>query len=738
VVYDFARDEDGRVVAIGRFQWKGRQQIDPLVRLDGDKWVSATDDWSRDAPEIGFSAIAISEEGVMALSTNSGPFGAVPPEIWLVSRDEIHVIGQLLGSVRSLIWFDGKLWAAGFFHMEEGGVNHLAVWDGTAWSAPPGGPADRAVYRLTASGNSLLLAGDFSSVGGIPARGIAEWDGETWQAYDLGPETNPAHVYAVARSESGDLYAGGAISGGVLRWDGTGWEQLNGGVFARDFSGVVTDFTLHKGALYITGCFSHLGGPESDPTATPAASVAKWTGSVWESLDDGSQPVGTSWFEYGVCGSEPNAFTIWDVRHQRLFSNGERVFLGGMMPGVGGVPSQSIASYDGQDWKGYGETNRGLFGASRSIAIGGPSQSVYIMGSTTHAAKVQADSGIYRYDNGNWQPLGGRLPADLTCTDFAVSPLGMVFVGCNTPIQLELQPAQPVVLQLVEDEWVPLESFERDGTVWDMQFDSRGRLWIVGGIRIEDSAGSGFVARWDGGKFTIVEDGFNSMVFQIAFPPEASMSGSEEFIAAGAFTQIDGSNFARIARFREGQWEPLGTELNTAVLALAWAEDAVYASTETPPQFNEAPPRPFGPDAAPALTRQSQETKRMVLGRWNGTHWTELGTAENGLPAPREETVHDFRDLLTVGKYLIAVGSVWPETGGRNVFVYDGQQLKPLRGGVNAISVESVGLANDGLWFGGFIAEAGSGDERIPSVGVARFAVDDEIRKESRLPPRSR
>jgi hypothetical protein len=177
--------------------------------------------------------------------------------------------------------------------------------------------------------------------------------------------------------------------------------------------------------------------------------------------------------------------------------------------------------------------------------------------------------------------------------------------------------------------------------------------------------------------------------------------------------------------------------LNTAVLALAWAEDAVYASTETPPQFNEAP-RHFSPDAAPASTRQSQETERMVLGRWDGTQWVELGTPENGLPAPREETVHDFRDLFTVGKYLIAVSSVWPETGGRNVFVYDGRQLKPLGGGVNAISVESAGLASDGLWFGGFITEAGSGDERIPSVGVARFAVDDEARIESRNPPRSR
>lgn len=200
-------------------------------------------------------------------------------------------------------------------------------------------------------------------------------------------------------------------------------------------------------------------------------------------------------------------------------------------------------------------------------------------------------------------------------------------------------------------------------------------------------------------RFTIVEDGFNSMVFRIAFPPAGR---TDEVIVGGAFTEIGAEAFARIARLRDGRWEPLGSGLPSAVLALAWGRDAVYASTED---------------------RGDPVVEHLLPGRWDGTRWEEVATPENGLPRPREETVHSIRDLLALGRYVVAVGSLWPETGGRNVFIYDDRQrrMAPLGGGLNAISVDAVALGRDGLWFGGEIAEAGSGDTRMPSIGVAHF-----------------
>lgn len=706
VVYDFAKDTNGKVLATGRFDWMGKRSVEPLVRLDGDRWRPAKKEWQIAAPEIGFSAIAVNEDGHIALSRNSGPFGRVPSEIWLDTGNEMRVIGHLQGSVRSMVWFKGNLWVAGAFVMQENNVAGLALWDGTTWSTPPGGSPNAAVYRLYVSGDSLFAAGDFSTIGGIPARGVAEWNSTSWKAYDLGADITAAHVYSVIRSDNGDVFVGGAITGGVLRWNGTNWERLGGGVFSQQYQGVVSDMVMHKGALYVTGCFSHLNAAPADPAAIPAQSVGRWTGDRWESLDDGSKPVSSVWFEYRVCGDEPNEFTVWDMRYQRLFSDGERVLLGGMMPGVDGVASQSIAAFDGQEWKTFGEARSGLSGSAREVTSGGPGNDAYVFGSISHAGGEPGKSGVFRY-SGGWEPVGGPLPADLQCSTLAVDRAGTAFLGCNSRPTMGQQP-RSVVLRQDGDNWIPLEPLAPEGLIMDMQFDSAGVLWVAGGVRLGPDSGSGFLARMEGSRLTIVEDGFNSMVFRIAFPPNAGV-GAPQVLVGGAFTQIEGSPYARIARWSNGRWEALGSSVPSAVLALAWGEEAVFVSTEKPSDPNG---------------------KQLLLGRWDGSQWLEIGTPENGLPAPRENTTHGIRDLLAVGRYLFLVGSIWPESGGRNAFVYDGSRISALAGGVDAIGVDSVAIAGRKLWFGGDIAEVGAGDEQVSSVGIARFSASDPLEED--------
>lgn len=697
VVYDFARDPQGRILAAGRFRWAGAQPVDPVVRLDGNNWHSAASGWDRKPPLIGFSAMAVDASGRTALSTNSGPFGRAPVEIWLNTGEGMQVIGRLRGSVRSMAWFKEKLWVAGYFQFAEGSLTQLAVWDGTAWSAPPGGSPDGAVYRLTPGADSLLLAGDFTTVGGIEAVGVAEWNGSTWRAYSILPPVRFQHVYAAARDGQGELYAGGALSGGMIRWNGSAWEPLGGGLFDGDFVGVVSDFTTLRGDLYATGCFSHVNGPRSDPAASPAVSVARWNGSRWESLDEGREPVASGWYEPSVCGSEPGPYAVWDMRHQRIVSDGERILLGGMMPGVAGVPSQSVVSYDGREWKAFGRTRHGLSGASEAVAVG-PDGQAYIMGNISHAGRAPRRSGIFRYDKG-WQSVGGPLPQGLSCERLAIDRSGSVFVGCNTRQTSPVDPPKAVVLRLEGENWSPVD-LKVSGLVWDLRADPSGRIWAAGGERTGDSTGSGFLARLDEGGFTVVEDQFNSLVFRVAFAP----GGPPEPIVGGAFTHIGGRGFGRIARWREGGWQPLGTGLRTGVMAVAATEDAIYASTE--------PPLDAG-------------GTQILLGRWDGSQWVEVGTPGNGLPAPRERTVHTISDLLAVGRSVIAVGSIWPETGGRNVYVYDGARFSALGGGLNAISVRSVARARDGLWFTGAIAEAGPEGNLVATIGVARFSLPD-------------
>jgi len=89
------------------------------------------------------------------------------------------------GRVEALEIYDGDLIVGGAFH-EAGGVpaNHLARWDGSSWE-PFGTGADDTVFDLLVTssefaGCRLFACGDFSTIGGVFARGIARYDGSAW------------------------------------------------------------------------------------------------------------------------------------------------------------------------------------------------------------------------------------------------------------------------------------------------------------------------------------------------------------------------------------------------------------------------------------------------------------------------------------------------------------------------------------------------------------------------------
>src|SRR5205814_7935190 len=110
--------------------------------------------------------------------------------------------------------------------------------NGATWSALGtglGGINGRAA--LATSGTDLYVGGGFVRAGGTAAVSIARWDGSSWSLATTTPGAGITHagdfypgVHVLARSPSGDLYAGGvfelagtnpsAIS--IAKFDGTG------------------------------------------------------------------------------------------------------------------------------------------------------------------------------------------------------------------------------------------------------------------------------------------------------------------------------------------------------------------------------------------------------------------------------------------------------------------------------------------------------------------------------------
>ncbi len=157
----------------------------------------------------------------------------------------------------------GDLIAAGLFTTAGGvTVNHIARWNGSAWSAMGLGMSGSVLVLTTLPNGDLIAGGGFNTAGGVNiGYGIARWNGSAWSA--LGTGMN-GQVLALTTLPNGDLIAGGEfttaggvnIGYGIARWNGSAWSALGAGM-----SGPVEVFTtLPSGDLIAGGIFTTAGG----------------------------------------------------------------------------------------------------------------------------------------------------------------------------------------------------------------------------------------------------------------------------------------------------------------------------------------------------------------------------------------------------------------------------------------------------------------------------------------------
>jgi hypothetical protein len=191
--------------------------------------------------------------------------------------------------VRALTVFDDgtgpALYAGGSFIPAGGAAAiHMAKWDGAAWlplNGPNGNGMTAGVYAFAVfddgTGPALYAGGEFTTAGGIAANHIAKWDGSAWSPL-AGPNGSGMNAAVLALTVFNDgsgpaLYAGGSFTtaGGtvanrVAKWDGAAWSPLPGpdGNGMNDSVLALTVFDDGRGpALYAGGNFSTAGGIHS-------------------------------------------------------------------------------------------------------------------------------------------------------------------------------------------------------------------------------------------------------------------------------------------------------------------------------------------------------------------------------------------------------------------------------------------------------------------------------------------
>lgn len=290
------------------------------------------------------------------------------------------------------------------------GFQDIMRWDGTSWSSAfgsipnPLGPS-QVLGNLAADTNGeLVVAGQFTSIGGVAAANIARWDGSSFRALGLGISSGSANNSALQFLPNGDLLVGGRFSAAgmslahnVARWNGSSWFPLGAGVISTSQIPFVNDFAvMANGSVAAVGSFQSAG-------SVRALSVATWNGAQWSATNQGAG--------------------IHAVRKIVVLPNGHIVAIG-TFDMAGSAQIRRVARFDGANW--HPMTTGGQFVWTDDIACA-PNGDVIVSGRFTPTGGVEANH-ITRWDGTQWHLLSGGINS---ASKIAVKPDGTVVVGTS-------------------------------------------------------------------------------------------------------------------------------------------------------------------------------------------------------------------------------------------------------------------------------------------------------------------
>lgn len=251
----------------------------------------------------------------------------------------------------ALTEFAGHLYVGASFDTAGGSkANHLARWTGSNWAlvaeANGGTGLDGAVKAATVYQGDLVVGGDFTYAGALKVNHVARWNGSAWSA--LGPSATPGMsivtgtpaVLALTVHDD-DLIAAGSFTGAgaatavnIARWNGSAWFPLqsSGG---NGTSGTVRALQVHQGNLYAGGDFVSAGG-------VTVNRVARWDGVNWTALD-GPSGTGVNNAVYALASFE------------------DTLVAGGTFTSAGGVSMNRIARWNGEQWDAMGSVGSTIY-----------------------------------------------------------------------------------------------------------------------------------------------------------------------------------------------------------------------------------------------------------------------------------------------------------------------------------------------------------------------------------------
>ncbi len=573
-------------------------------------------------------------------------------------------------------------------------ANHVAVWNGSSWSALGNG-VNNIVIALAVSGVDVYAGGAFTQVCGNPAcnsgnttmNRVAAWNGSSWSALGNGV-SNVVDALAVSGST---VYAGGiffvacgdpACASGnttvnrVAAWNGSSWSALGNGV-----SGTVDALAVSGSTVYVGGQFIEVCGNAACASGnTTMNHIAAWNGSSWSALGNGvSSNVATlavsgstvyaGGFFAEVCGNVAcssgnttvNRVAAWNGSSWSALGNGvsnvvaalavsgSTVYFGGQFTQVcGNVACNSsnttvnhIAAWNGSSWSALGS------GANDSVlALAVSGSTIYAGGLFTSIGGVPAN-GIAAWNGSSWSSLGNGVKGVV----FALAVSGVdVFAG--------------------------------------------GQFIEVCGNAACNSGNTTVnnIAAWNGSSWSALGNGVGGNVFALA------VSGSTVY-AGGSFNQLCGNAACNsgnttannIAVWNGSSWSALGNGMTDVVFALAVSGSTVYAGG----LFTQLCGNP---------ACNSGNTTANNIAAWNGSSWSALG---NGVSGGVDALAVSGNTVYAGGSFTRVCGNAdcnTDNTTANRVAAWNGSSWSALGNGVNNIVV-ALAVSGSTVYAGGGFTE---------------------------------
>jgi hypothetical protein len=358
--------------------------------------------------------------------------------VWQWNGANWLALGTLAGAGRLAV-SGGQLFATGGLAIQGG----VARWTGTAWAG------------LGAPDTSAGAIGDAPSLGGLVTTSLLNdagsyvlslhetlrrWNGSSWSA--LVPNGTNGLVMASAELPNGDLVVAGdfTVIGGVgadriARWNGTTWSSLGAGTNATVFSLLA----LPNGDLVVGGNFTTAGGAN-------ASRIARWNGISWSTFGAGLNglvrvlaPSADPSYEFWVGGDFTTRLAKWSpsfgsfatlgfgilngsVQAIANAANGD-IFVGGTFTAAGSTALNHVARVTGNVFAALGN---GANGTVESLLVM-PNGDLVAGGNFTAAGIVGAEK-IARWNGTAWSPVA----SNGTVND---SNLGLVFYPFSFTMQ---------------------------------------------------------------------------------------------------------------------------------------------------------------------------------------------------------------------------------------------------------------------------------------------------------------